>query len=116
MHRFPSQMNEHWAMAPQVLEKFAVHYKTGEVMPKAMGLRIVAARKFNQGFEMVELIACAQYDMELHQAGEGPIDPSAFERTFLAKIDMPTEIVMRHRQFGHMFSSDDYSAGNYAYL
>ena len=46
------------------------------------------------------------------------VDPAKFEREELAKLRMPREIVMRHRtpQFGHVFSSDGYSAGYYSYL
>jgi peptidyl-dipeptidase Dcp len=43
---------------------------------------------------------------------------SAFERATLERIDMPTEIVMRHRtpHFAHIFSGDAYAAGYYSYL
>jgi peptidyl-dipeptidase Dcp len=54
----------------------------------------------------------------LHLAGERRIEPNEFERTTLAALGMPPEIVMRHRtpQFAHIFSSDSYSAGYYSYL
>jgi peptidyl-dipeptidase Dcp len=56
--------------------------------------------------------------MKLHLAGDTLIDPTAFERETLNKLNMPEEIVMRHRipQFGHIFSSDGYAAGYYSYL
>jgi peptidyl-dipeptidase Dcp len=56
--------------------------------------------------------------MKLHLAGGQKIDPDKFERETLASLGMPREIVMRHRtpQFGHIFSSDGYSAGYYSYL
>src|SRR4029434_10567058 len=59
----------------------------------------------------------ALVDMKLHM-GPPPSDPFEFEKRTLAEIGMPKEIVMRHRtpQFGHVFSSDSYSAGYYAYL
>jgi peptidyl-dipeptidase Dcp len=43
--------------------------------------------------------------MKLHLAGDTLIDPTAFERETLNKLNMPEEIVMRHRipQFGHIF-------------
>ena len=66
----------------------------------------------------MEYLSAALIDMKLHLA-PGPIDdPRAFERDTLAAIGMPAEIVMRHRtaQFGHVFSSDYYSAGYYSYL
>jgi peptidyl-dipeptidase Dcp len=35
--------------------------------------------------------------MKLHLAGDTLIDPTAFERETLNKLNMPEEIVMRHR-------------------
>lgn len=115
---FPSQLNEHWLPIPEVLEKFAVHYKTGEPMPKALQAKIQNSLKFNQGFDTVELLACAIVDMQFHLAGNVPVDIAQFEKDALAKLNMPKEIVMRHRppQFAHIFSSDDYSAGYYSYV
>jgi peptidyl-dipeptidase Dcp len=115
---FPSQINEHWATAPAVLQRFAVHYQTGEPMPQALIDRIIEAKKFNQGFQTVEFLASAWVDMDIHLAGDRAIDVDAFEKESLAKLGMPSEIVMRHRptQFGHIFSGDGYSAGYYAYL
>jgi peptidyl-dipeptidase Dcp len=47
--------------------------------------------------------------MKLHLAGDTLIDPTAFERETLNKLNMPEEIVMRHRipQFGHIFQAMD---------
>ena len=115
---FPSQLNEHWLPTPQVLSKFCVHYKTGEPIPQALVDKIKAADKFNQGFDTTEYLASALIDMKLHLAGDVDIDPDTFEREELTRLGMPKEIVMRHRtpQFGHVFSSDGYSAGYYSYL
>jgi peptidyl-dipeptidase Dcp len=115
---FPSQLNEHWLPTPEVLNKFAVHYQTGATIPQALVDKIKAADKFGQGFDTTEYLASALIDMKLHLAGDVTIDPDAFERDELAKLNMPSEIVMRHRtpQFGHVFSSDGYSAGYYSYL
>jgi peptidyl-dipeptidase Dcp len=115
---FPSQLNEHWLPTPQVLNKFALHHKTGQPIPQALVDRIKKAETFNQGFDTVEYLASALIDMKLHLAGDADIDPDRFEREELAKLGMPKEIVMRHRtpQFGHIFSSDGYSAGYYSYL
>ncbi|HYE73283.1 MAG TPA: M3 family metallopeptidase, partial [Blastocatellia bacterium] len=115
---FPSQLLEHWLSTPEVLQKFALHYQTGKPIPQALVDRIVRAAKFNQGFATTEYLSSALVDMELHLAGDRPIDPPTFERETLAKLGMPRELVMRHRipQFGHLFSSDSYSAGYYSYL
>ena len=115
---FPSQLNEHWLPTNEVLSRFARHYKTGEAMPQALLDKIKKADTFNQGFATVEYLASALIDMKYHLAGGADIDPDTFEREELTKLGMPKEIVMRHRspQFGHVFSSDGYSAGYYSYL
>lgn len=115
---FPSQVNENWLMTTEVLSKYATHYQTGEPIPQALVDKILASDTFNQGFSTVEYLASSIVDMKLHDRKTPPTDIAAFEREALAAIGMPTEIVMRHRlpQFGHLFSSDSYSAGYYSYL
>jgi peptidyl-dipeptidase Dcp len=115
---FPSQILERWLSTPEVLQKFAVHYQTGKPIPQNLVDRINRASNFNQGFSTVEYLASALVDMKMHLAGSQKIDPDAFERKTLTELGMPGEIVMRHRtpQFGHVFSSDGYSAGYYSYI
>ena len=116
---FPSQIHERWLSTPEVINVFALHAETGEPMPVALFDKIKAAKNFNQGFDTVEYLASALYDMKIHlAAAEGEIDPAAFEKSCMDELGMPKEIVMRHRptQFGHIFSGDGYSAGYYVYL
>jgi peptidyl-dipeptidase Dcp len=115
---FPSQLLEHWLETPEVLSRFARHYRTGTPLPEALVQKIRKASTFNQGFATVEYLSSALVDMKLHLAGAARIEPRAFERETLAQIGMPREIVMRHRlpQFSHLFSDDGYSAGYYSYL
>ena len=114
---FPSQLMEHWLSTPEVLNRFALHYKTGKPIPQALVNKIHNAAKFNKGFSTVETLASAIVDMKIHLAGDAKIDPREFEKQTLAELKMPSEIVMRHRlpAFGHIFSSDGYSAGYYSY-
>jgi peptidyl-dipeptidase Dcp len=115
---FPSQLLEHWLGTPEVLERFALHYQTGQSIPQHLVERLERAATFNQGFDTVEYLSSALIDMKLHLAGSAPIEPAAFERETLEALGMPAELVMRHRtpQFLHIFSSDSYSAGYYSYL
>ncbi|HVR44293.1 MAG TPA: M3 family metallopeptidase [Thermoanaerobaculia bacterium] len=115
---FPSQLLEHWLSTPEVLQRFAVHYQTGEPIPQELVERIERAATFNEGFATTEYLASGLIDMKLHLAGGADIDPRAFERDTLAALGMPSELVMRHRMphFLHIFSSDSYSAGYYSYL
>src|SRR5690606_32191669 len=109
---------EHWLSTPEVLNKFALHYKTGEPIPDELANRIGQAATFNEGFETTEYLASALIDMKLHLAGAKTIEPDQFERETLTAMGMPAELVMRHRtpQFAHIFSSDSYTAGYYSYL
>jgi peptidyl-dipeptidase Dcp len=116
---FPSQIFEHWAAAPEVLRRYARHYRTGEPLPESLLQRLLAARNFNQGFATVEYAACAMLDLELHAISDpSGIDIDAFERDFKSRTGMPPEIGLRHRpaHFGHLFAGSGYAAGYYAYL
>ena len=114
---FPSQLLEHWLATPEVLNKFALHYKTNEPLPQSLVDRIEKAANFNEGFATVETISSSFVDMKLHLRTDN-IDPQEFEKETLKALNMPEEIVMRHRipQFAHIFSGDGYAAGYYSYL
>ena len=115
---YPSQVHEHWVLSRPILDRFARHYRTNQPMPQALVDRINNASTFNQGYATVEYLSSALVDMALHNRAEAITDVDAFERETLAALNMPRELAMRHRlpQFGHLFSSDSYSAGYYSYL
>ncbi len=116
---FPSQIYEHWLEQPDVLRRFARHYRTGEPMPDSLIRRVLASRQFNQGFATVEYTSSALVDLELHLLPSAHnLDVTAFERATLAELRMPDAIVMRHRtpHFGHVFAGEGYSSAYYSYL
>ena len=115
----PSQLYEHWLEVPEILEKYARHAKTGAPMPKALLDRLLATRTYGQGFATVEYTACALVDLDLHGLRKSDqLDVTDFEKRDLERIDMPPEIVMRHRlpHFQHLFSGGGYAAGYYSYM
>ena len=114
----PSQLYEHWLTVPAILEQYAIHYRTGEAMPKALLDKVLAANTFNAGFNTVEFTSSALVDMAFHADGTPPADPIKFEAETLQELDMPGAIIMRHRtpHFTHVFSGDGYSAGYYSYM
>jgi len=115
----PSQLYEHWLERPEVLRRFALHYRTNEPMPEELLRKMLAARSFNQGAATVEYVASALVDLDFHQLENADaFDVAAFERDALSRIDMPEEIVMRHRppHFQHVFSGDGYSSAYYSYM
>ncbi len=114
----PSQLYEHWLTVPAVLEKHALHVKTGKPMPKELLDKMLAARTFGAGFATVEFTASALVDMAYHARPDAPAEPLAFETETLEKLAMPDTIAMRHRtpHFSHVFAGDGYSAGYYSYM
>ncbi len=113
----PSQLYEHWLEVPEVLEKHARHYQTGEPMPADMLKRLLAASTYDQGFATVEFVASAMVDLEFH-TGTPPADPMQKQAQVLESLKMPHAIRMRHAtpQFAHVFSGDGYSSGYYSYM
>ncbi|MDK1285763.1 M3 family metallopeptidase [Pseudoalteromonas umbrosa] len=115
---FPAQLFEHFIAQPEMLKKFALHYKTNEPMPKELLDKIKQAGTFNQGFATVEFTASALVDMAYHQLTDvKDLDVRAFENKILTGYGKPEEIIMRHRSthFGHIFAGG-YSSAYYAYM
>jgi peptidyl-dipeptidase Dcp len=112
----PSQLYEHWLDRPEILQRFARHYKTGEPMPRALMDRLIASRTFNQGFLTTEYLGSTYVDLDFHLGGAK--DAHKVEAETRERMQMPKEVVMRHRppHFQHIFSGDGYAAGYYSYL
>jgi peptidyl-dipeptidase Dcp len=115
---FQSQLLERWLSTDEVINTYLVHYKTGEPMPKDLVEKIKNAATFNQGFATTEYLASAIMDMKLHLADPTDLDVDSFEKTTLQELNMPKELVMRHRtpQFGHVFSGEGYATAYYGYM
>jgi peptidyl-dipeptidase Dcp len=118
---FPSQFNEHWASYPSVFSHYARHYQTGEPMPQDLAARIKAADTFNKGYDMTELLAAAELDMQWHALPEtAPLqNPDEFEKQALDRTHLNVSYVpprYRSTYFNHIWGGAGYSAGYYAYL
>jgi len=115
---FQSQLLEHWLATDEVINNYLVHHQTGKPMPADLIAKIKQAATFNQGFKTTEYLASALVDMKFHTVDPTGIDAQKFERDTLAALNMPKQIVMRHRstQFGHIFSSEGYASSYYGYM
>ncbi len=113
----PSQLYEHWLSVPEVLEQYARHADTGEVIPADLLQRLLAADNFDQGFATVEYTASALVDLAFHTE-HPPADPMQKQAEVLDAIGMPAAITMRHAtpHFAHVFSGDGYSSAYYSYM
>ena len=118
---YPSQVNEMWATWPEVLKNYAVHYETGEVMPRELLEKVLSTQTFNQGFATTEYLAASIVDQALHQLTVSEV-PSAelildFEAQALEAAGIQVdEVPPRYRAtyFSHIIGG--YSAGYYSYI
>ncbi|MEO6686718.1 MAG: M3 family metallopeptidase [Dyadobacter sp.] len=114
----PSQIMEHWAFEPEVLNFYAKHYQTGEVIPTELIERMEKASKFNQGFGTVEYLAASFLDLSYHTLSSGEkVDVASFEKEKMNDLGLIKQIAPRYRStyFQHIFSGG-YSAGYYSYI
>jgi peptidyl-dipeptidase Dcp len=117
---YPSQVNEMWAVWPEVLANYARHYQTGAAMPKELLDKVIASKKFNQGFLTTEYLSASLLDQRWHQLtpAQIPTDVLGFEAASLKDMGVdfaPVPPRYRTTYFSHSFSGG-YSAGYYAYL
>ena len=115
----PSQLFENWAMEPQVLQRHARHYASGDPMPAELLEKLKRSRQFDQAWATVQYTGPALLDMALHSLPNGtPVDIDTFEAEQSVKLGIPTDIGQRHylSHFQHLFSGASYAAGYYVYL
>ena len=115
----PSQIMENWALAPEMLAHYAVHYRREDAMPQELVEKIQLTKTFNEGFNTTELVAAALSDMDIHSLqSDELISPSQFEREALTnRRGLIPQIEPRYKYtyFGHIFDGG-YSAGYYFYI
>jgi peptidyl-dipeptidase Dcp len=118
---YPSQVNEMWSTWPEILENYAVHYQTGEAMPRELLDKVLETQKFNQGYITTEYLAASLLDQAWHQllpeevpTADGLLDfeAKALEDAGVALAYVPPRY--RSTYFSHIIGG--YSAGYYAYI
>ncbi|MCT1629201.1 M3 family metallopeptidase [Corynebacterium sanguinis] len=122
---FPSQINENYAFAPEIVRNYARHVDTGDVIPEQLLEAVRASRQFGQGFDTSEYLAAAAIDLAWHSIDDSAAIPQGtasdiadFERGVLASYGLDIEgLEPRYRStwFNHIFAGG-YSAGYYSYL
>ncbi len=112
----PAQIMEHWVTEPEMLNIYAKHYQTGEVIPESLIKKIKNSSYFNQGFDNVELFAASLLDMAYHTL-EAPaiVEPQTFEKEYFKKIGLIPEIISRYRSTYFLHIVGGYDAGYYSY-
>ncbi len=118
---FPSQVNEMWSTWPSVLANYAVHWQTGEPMPKELLDKVLSAEKFNQGYTTTEYLGAALLDQRWHQVSAEQLPDAdgvmAYEAKALQDVGLDYAAVpprYRTNYFSHIMGG--YAAGYYAYI
>lgn len=113
----PSQIMENWLSEKDFLDRFAVHYQSGEKIPAALVQKIRDAGNFNVGYACLRQLSFGLLDMAWHTI-TAPIDTdvATFEQKATASTQiLPTvEGTVTGAQFSHIFSGG-YAAGYYSY-
>lgn len=118
---FPSQFNENWALYPDILKNYAIHYETGDRIPEELIEKIKKSGTFNQGYSMIENLASSNLDFEWHTITDvsqiGDVDKFEKDALHRTKLDGVHAVPPRYRStyFAHIFSGG-YAAGYYSYL
>lgn len=113
----PSQIMENWAVEKDFLDRFAVHYKTGEKIPAELVKKIVDSQNYLAGYLSIRQLSFGYLDMAWHTLDlpfEGNVKD--FEENAWAKTRIFPIIpeVCMSTQFGHLFAGG-YAAGYYSY-
>ncbi|MDP9271610.1 MAG: Zn-dependent oligopeptidase [Chloroflexota bacterium] len=110
----PSQIMEHWAWEPEVLGRFARHYRSGDPIPHSLVEQIFAAQNLNAGIRAAVQVFYGTIDLALHDGQAEPdldeITRAAHEVTQLAYPDGTFMLA----SFAHLMGG--YDAGYYGYL
>jgi peptidyl-dipeptidase Dcp len=117
---FPSQVNEMWALWPEIVTHYATHVDTGEPLPTETVQAIEAASLWGEGFATLEYLAATLLDQAWHRLDPETVvpDPQAFEAQALEAAGVSFDLVpprYRTTYFQHVFAGG-YSAGYYSYI
>ena len=120
---FPSQLNEKWALHPEVLSSYARHVDTGEPLPTDLAKQLRGQGSFGQGYATTEYLGAALLDQAWHTLAPGEVpgdirEVEEFEHRALAAAGVNDALVpprYRTTYFSHIFAGG-YSAAYYAYI
>ena len=114
----PSQFMENWAWNYDTLKTLSAHVDTGEVLPKELFDKMLAAKNFQSGMFCLRQLEFALFDLRIHDD-----DSTDHADDFQAVLDnvrkevavVPAAEYSRFAQsFAHIFAGG-YSAGYYSY-
>ena len=114
----PSQFLENWCWEKSVIPLISGHYQTGEPLPEALLDKLLAAKNFQSGMQMLRQIEFALFDFRLHMQtdirDEAQIDELMAEVRDQVAVLLPPAFNRFQNSFSHIFAGG-YAAGYYSY-
>ena len=118
----PSQFMENFCWEWDVVEPMTRHVDTGALLPRALFDKMLAAKNFQSGMQMVRQLEFALFDLHLHYDFRPDSDPDANESVLklLSAVRKRVAVVVppAYNRFPHNFShifAGGYAAGYYSY-
>ena len=111
----PSQMLEEWIRSPQVLAKFARHYKTGEPIPAELVARMNRASAFGRGGWVGRQNSYSAISYDIYKTKPEDVDLDKVTLDDARRYTLFTPLPETHvwASFGHL---GGYSSAYYTYL
>jgi oligopeptidase A len=114
----PSQFMENWCWEPEAIPLISGHYQTGESLPQSLLDKMLAAKNFQSGLQMLRQIEFSLFDFRLHAEYDSKNPHTAQEvlqqvRNEVAVVQPPA-FNRFENSFSHIFAGG-YAAGYYSY-
>ena len=114
----PSQFLENWCWEKSVIPMISGHYINGEPLPEDLLNKMLAAKNFQSGMQMVRQLEFALFDMQIH-AAYNPDSPVPVQQTLdkvreKVSVMAPPAFNKFQNSFSHIFAGG-YAAGYYSY-
>lgn len=114
----PSQFLENWCWEPEVIPLISSHYENGEPLPQELLEKMLAAKNFQSGMQMVRQIEFSLFDFRLHREYD-PSQPRDVQSLLdeireQVAVVIPPKFNKFQNGFSHIFAGG-YAAGYYSY-
>ena len=114
----PSQFMENFCWEPEALALISGHHETGEPLPKSLLDKMIAARNFQSGMQMLRQLEFSLFDFRIHRDYEpaqgGRIYSILDEVRRKVSVVFPPDFNRFPHSFSHIFGGG-YAAGYYSY-
>lgn len=114
----PSQFMENFCWEWDVLQHMTAHAETGEPLPRALYDKMIAAKNFQSGLQMLRQVEFSLFDMHLHYdhdpRGSKTVAEVLAEVRHRVAVVVPPAFNRFQNSFAHIFAGG-YAAGYYSY-